>query len=184
MLESLYCRDPRLNSKALFLPQQEAMRHRAPALHKLHMGDSSFTPAPGPLEQGDMLDRLERQVLHQEERLAAEEAAVQKQRQGSDKEEEEESSEDEEDEHRAAGHDQDHTMLGHEKDGEVHHEDTSVADHDDDFEIFLSEMKSRFLAGHDSSFIDYAAVDADASLDEDWAAIANQDAQERYFDAD
>ena len=174
----------KLTYKALLFYAQEAMKHRAPDLHKLHMGDASFSAASGPLEEGDMLSRLERQVLYQEERLAAQEASRQKQRQGSEQEEEEESSEEDEGGGRMA--DQGQSMGSHQEDADdlEQQEGASTADHDNDFEIFLSEMKSRFLAGGDSQYIDYAAVDADTSLDEDWAAIANQDAQERYFDAD
>ena len=52
-----------------------------------------------------------------------------------------------------------------------------------DFDMLLSIMKARFMAGQDGG-VDYKALDADASLDDDWAAVAGHDAQERYFDAD
>jgi Coiled-coil domain containing protein (DUF2052) len=45
-------------------------------------------------------------------------------------------------------------------------------------------MRSRFLAGEDAEFVDYATIDADASLDDVWAREETLDAQERYFDAD
>ncbi|BDA42579.1 hypothetical protein COCOBI_03-4720 [Coccomyxa sp. Obi] len=168
---------------------EEAMRQRAPELHKLHMGDASSRSPSGPLEEGDMLGRLERQVIQQEDRLAAAQAAAaQKQ---SQREEEEETTDDEGADDKATYQGQDQNMAVHERSAdEVHVEGASGSnggascDAKEDFENFLSEMKSRFLAGKDSSFIDYTAVDADASLDEDWAAVADQDAQERYFDAD
>ncbi len=45
-------------------------------------------------------------------------------------------------------------------------------------------MRERFLAGREdaASGVDYAAVDADASLDERWARLAAQDAEDAYFD--
>jgi hypothetical protein len=44
-------------------------------------------------------------------------------------------------------------------------------------------MKERFLRGEEAG-VDYPAIDADASLDEDWAEQAGRDAEERYFDED
>ena len=167
------------------------MRQRAPDLHKLHMGDASLMLPMGPLKEGDMLGRLERQVIQQEDRLAvALEAAAQKQ---SQIEEEEESSDEEGGDDKAAnqGQSQDQNIAVHERSADdVQEEGASgsnggaPSEAEEDFANFLSEMKSRFMAGKDSDFIDYTAVDADASLDEDWAAVADQDAQERYFDAD
>lgn len=165
------------------------MRQRAPELHMLHMGNASLRSPSGPLEEGDMLGRFERQVIQQEDRLAAaQEAAAQKQ---SQREEEEEATDEEGGDDKAADQGQDQNMADHERSAdEVQEEGASGSnggapyDAEEDFEIFLSEMKSRFMAGKDSNFIDYTAVDADASLDEDWAAIADLDAQERYFDAD
>lgn len=165
------------------------MRQRAPELHKLHMGDALLRSPSGPMEAGDMLGRLERQVIQQEDRLAAaQEAAAEKQ---SQREGEEETTDEEGEDDKAADQGQDQNMAVHERSAdEVQEEGASGTnggapyDAEEDFENFLSEMKSRFMAGKDSNFIDYTAVDADASLDEDWAAIADQDAQERYFDAD
>ena len=47
---------------------------------------------------------------------------------------------------------------------------------------FLDLMKQRFLAGEDAPEVDYGAIDADASLDDDWAAVAARDAEDAYFD--
>ena len=52
-----------------------------------------------------------------------------------------------------------------------------------DKEEFLELMRARFLAGLDDD-VDYAAIDADRSLDEDLWALAEQDALDRYFDGD
>ncbi|KAL0041341.1 hypothetical protein WJX79_000173 [Trebouxia sp. C0005] len=51
-------------------------------------------------------------------------------------------------------------------------------------EDFLALMHQRFLAGDDKEYVDYAAIDKNAALDDDWAAQAEDDAQEKYFDAD
>ena len=47
---------------------------------------------------------------------------------------------------------------------------------------FLDQMKQRFLSGQDDE-VDYAAIDRDAGLDDDLAAEATRDFEERYFDA-
>ncbi|PSC75048.1 coiled-coil domain-containing 97 isoform A [Micractinium conductrix] len=46
---------------------------------------------------------------------------------------------------------------------------------------FLDLMKQRFLAGQEVG-VDYATIDADAELDEDWAVQAGRDAEDKYFD--
>ena len=58
------------------------------------------------------------------------------------------------------------------------------ADHAQNSEDFMALMQQRFLAGADHEHVDYAAIDKNASLDDDWAAQAEEDAQEKYFDAD
>ena len=55
----------------------------------------------------------------------------------------------------------------------------SAADRED----FLELMRARFLAGLDDD-VDYAVIDADASLDEDLRALEEQDALDQYFDGD
>lgn len=52
-----------------------------------------------------------------------------------------------------------------------------------DKEDFLELMRARFLAGLDED-VDYAAIDADRSLDDDFQALAEQDALDQYFDGD
>ena len=42
-------------------------------------------------------------------------------------------------------------------------------------------MHQRFLAGEDEG-IDYQKLDKDASLDDDWTAEQQQDAEDAYFD--
>ncbi len=50
---------------------------------------------------------------------------------------------------------------------------------------FLSEMESRFLLGQDGGHgVDYGTIDADASLDGDWLAQEERDAEDKYFDED
>lgn len=51
-------------------------------------------------------------------------------------------------------------------------------------EDFLALMHQRFLNGDDHEYIDYHAIDKNVTLDDDWAAQADGDAQEKYFDAD
>ena len=48
----------------------------------------------------------------------------------------------------------------------------------------LDEMQRRFLDGVDTEHVNYAEIDANAQLDEDWAAEQTQDAEDAYFDAD
>ncbi|MEW5307917.1 MAG: hypothetical protein WDW36_010285 [Sanguina aurantia] len=49
---------------------------------------------------------------------------------------------------------------------------------------FVMEMESRFLTGADAAFVDYAAIDSDSTLDNDWLDQAGRDAEEKYFDDD
>lgn len=44
-------------------------------------------------------------------------------------------------------------------------------------------MKERFLRGEETG-VDYHAIDADASLDDDWLDQRGQDAEDAYFDKD
>ena len=50
-------------------------------------------------------------------------------------------------------------------------------------EILVGIMRARFLSGEDSA-VNYRNIDNDASLDDDWAALAENDAQDRYFEDD
>ncbi|KAI7841196.1 hypothetical protein COHA_005162 [Chlorella ohadii] len=56
----------------------------------------------------------------------------------------------------------------------------SEAEAQENAAAFLDTMRQRFLAGQDAG-VDYAAIDADAELDEDWAAQQQQDAEDAYF---
>ncbi|GMH41517.1 hypothetical protein BSKO_09427 [Bryopsis sp. KO-2023] len=51
-------------------------------------------------------------------------------------------------------------------------------------EEFLWVMKERFLRGDDAEFVDYSAIDNDASLDDDWQEQQKNDMEEKYFDED
>lgn len=56
----------------------------------------------------------------------------------------------------------------------------SEAEAQENAAAFLDVMRQRFLAGQDAG-VDYAAIDADAELDDDWAATQQQDAEDAYF---
>ena len=51
-------------------------------------------------------------------------------------------------------------------------------------EEFRRVMRERFLEGREEAWsaAEYAKVDADVSLDERWARLAAQDAEDAYFD--
>ena len=61
------------------------------------------------------------------------------------------------------------------------------AETDPDRDARLAEfgrvMRERFLSGKDGEHVDYAAMDADESLDDTWRKEAAQDAEDAYFDA-
>jgi len=61
------------------------------------------------------------------------------------------------------------------------------AETDPDRDARLAEfgrvMRERFLSGEDGEHVDYAAMDADVSLDDTWRKEAAQDAEDAYFDA-
>ena len=48
-------------------------------------------------------------------------------------------------------------------------------------QMLVEVMQQQFLAGSDPG-VDYAAIDADAELDEHWQAEKAQDAEDAYFD--
>ncbi len=52
-----------------------------------------------------------------------------------------------------------------------------------DREDFLELMRARFLSGLETD-VDYGAIDGDAGLDEDLHGLADQDAQDKYFDSE
>jgi hypothetical protein len=53
--------------------------------------------------------------------------------------------------------------------------------HEERVEEFRGLMVSRFIGGMDAGIIDYAAVDADETLDGVWQAVKDQDAEDAYF---
>lgn len=49
-------------------------------------------------------------------------------------------------------------------------------------EIFLDIMKQKFLSGQDPS-INYLSIDTDTSLDDHFADLKRQNAEDAYFDS-
>ena len=47
---------------------------------------------------------------------------------------------------------------------------------------YKTEMKERFLRGHDADYVDYGAIDGDQELDDHWLEQRGRDEEERYFD--
>lgn len=45
-------------------------------------------------------------------------------------------------------------------------------------------MESRFLAGEDAAFVDYASIDTNAQLDDHWLEQRGRDAEDAYFDSE
>lgn len=126
------------------------------------------------------------QVLLQEQKHA-ELQREQQERQRRQQQEEEEEEEDENEEDERPSGDREASAQPRGGDSRAADSHAAASEHavnDEDFEMFRSEMQARFLAGEDVGFVDYATIDADTTLDDDWAAVANQDAQEQYFDAE
>ena len=173
---------------------QEAMRQRAPTLHEQYMGGGS-APMPALPRGIDTFDRLELEAMLQEQRNAdLKDVRPVNSMQGEEEEEEEEEEDDDQEEVGAAPR----PRLASEKEKEAAASSMQEGDAEAssragtaegeggggrDFDMLVSVMKARFMAGQDGG-VDYKALDADASLDDDWAAVKSHDAQERYFDAD
>ena len=49
-------------------------------------------------------------------------------------------------------------------------------------EIFLDIMKQKFLSGQDTS-INYLSIDTDTTLDDHFADVERQNAEDAYFDS-
>lgn len=47
--------------------------------------------------------------------------------------------------------------------------------------LWVCLLQARYLSGEDEG-VDYGAIDADASLDDDFARERQQDAEDAYFD--
>lgn len=151
---------------------EEAMRSRAPLLHQQYIGQRPPAAAPSaPTLSGTLLrqhDEQEHQTKLQQQQ--EQEAMV---------EEEEETSSGEADENEEVQHfkdDEDAESLSANK-------YTTLTDPQNTAD-FLALMHQRFLTGADHEHVDYNTIDKNATLDDDWAAQAEGDAQEKYFDAD
>lgn len=157
----------------------DAMRARAPLLHQQYLGQ--FAPATATPTAPTLSGTLLRQ--HDEEQHRNK---LQKQQeQESMVEQEEESSSDDTREGVPSGvpksdpDDIQEQDLFASKHGHI-----VTAEHAQNSDDFMALMQQRFLSGADHEHVDYAAIDKNARLDDDWAAQAEEDAQEKYFDAD
>ena len=154
----------------------EAMRTRAPLLHQQYLGQytSAAASSTAPTLSGTLLRQHdEEQHRNRLQQQQEQEAMVE--------EGEEETSSDDDNTKEKPG-------LGDAGTSQELHADkyssSLPADHAQNSEDFMALMQQRFLAGDDHEHVDYAAIDKNASLDDDWAAQAEEDAQEKYFDAD
>ena len=149
---------------------EDAMRGRAPLLHQQYLGQ--YAPAATSTTAPTLSGTLLRQHDEEQHRNKLQ----QQQEQEDLVEEEEDTSSDECD---TSCHRSSHQELPADKHGTV------LSGHQlQNSEDFLALMHQRFLAGDDKEYVDYAAIDKNATLDDDWAAQAQDDAQEKYFDAD
>lgn len=154
---------------------EEAMRSRAPLLHQQYIGQPpAATPCNAPTLSGTLLRQHDEQE-HQNK-------LQQQQEQENMVEEEEDTSSEEADANVNAQqpnyNDFDPKLFPASK-----HGDEPSADPQSN-EDFLALMHQRFLSGDDHEYVDYHAIDKNVALDDDWAAQAEGDAQEKYFDAD
>lgn len=158
---------------------EEAMRRRAPLLYEQYIGQ--YAPAAAPSATAPTLPGT---LLRQHDEQQHREKLQQQQEQEAMVEEEEESPSESSDtvhsdsqEHAPSSLQADsHEMFPANKHG--------TGDQSQNTEDFLALMHQRFLAGDDSEYVDYAVIDKNAMLDDDWAAQAEGDAQEKYFDAE
>ena len=154
---------------------EEAMRSRAPLLHQQYIGQRPAATTPSaPTLSGTLLRQHDEQE-HQDK-------LQQQQEQEAMVEEEEDTSSEDADANLDAQQPQ-----GAESDPQLplanKHGETLSADPQNN-EDFLALMHQRFLNGGDHEYVDYHAIDKNVTLDDDWAAQAEGDAQEKYFDAD
>ena len=156
---------------------EEAMRNRAPLLHHQYIGQyAPAAPATAATLSDSAMQQLEEQEHQTRLQKAKEEQAM--------VEEEEETSSDEE------GHPAKPVSKYPAISSDQHNEDPvayvdiSPADRIQYKEDFVQMMQQRFLCGRDHEHVNYPDIDANVTLDDDWAAQANEDAQEKYFDAD
>lgn len=158
----------------------DAMRDRAPLLHHEYVGQYAPADTAKPATLSDsVMQQLESQEHKKRLQKAREEQAMVE-------EEEESSSDDEQD--AAAAHQIPVKVpaVSTEADSQDLNASSNIPlnDRAEYQEDFLQIMQHRFLSGKDHEHVDYADIDANPALDDDWAAQADGDAQEKYFDAD
>lgn len=152
----------------------DAMRTRAPLLHQQYIGQ--YTPAAtasaATLSDSAMQQLEEQQHQTRLQIAKAEQAMV---------EEEQETSSDEES-------NTEQPVLKHPVDQHSQGSESCIdipsADRAQYREDFVELMQQRFLSGKDHEHVNYRDIDANVALDDDWATEADDDAQEKYFDAD
>ncbi|KAK9816892.1 hypothetical protein WJX72_006847 [[Myrmecia] bisecta] len=134
----------------------EAMRKRGPLLHHQYIGQYQ-----APAIRAARTNKLSDSILQQHDELQTQLRMAQ-QREAEDMVEEESDSDESEPEAapRASGAGQPQSNQ----------------------EEFLEIMRAKFLAGQDGEFVDYATVDRDSTLDDDWLAQQRQDAEDAYFE--
>ena len=153
---------------------EEAMRNRAPLLHQQYIGQRPVAVASSaPTLSGTLLRQHDEQE-HQNK--------LQQQKEQEAMVEEEEESSSEEAEEDGQTQQSKHDTSGLEQPSANKHGDASADPQNT--EDFLALMHQRFLNGADHEYVDYSSIDKNATLDDDWAAQAEGDAQEKYFDAD
>lgn len=156
----------------------DAMRGRAPLLHQQYVG--LYAPAAAPSATAPTLSgTLLRQHDEEQHRNRLQQ---QKESEAMIEEEEESSSEDSGLLHSHSG--QTAEASRNEEVSANKHGNIAPGDQLQNSQDFIALMHQRFLAGDDHEYVDYGAIDKNAALDEDWAAQADGDAQEKYFDAD
>lgn len=60
----------------------------------------------------------------------------------------------------------------------------SAEEMQDQLDQFTLIMQQKFLAGEDSTYLDYSMIDNDERLDDHWFKEATYDAEEKYFEDD
>ena len=73
--------------------------------------------------------------------------------------------------------------AGHSRASQPEPTEEEIAAIEENQDTLESIMRARFLSGKDPS-VNYEDIDNDTSLDHDWAAQIDQDAQDRYFEED
>ena len=156
---------------------EDAMRNRAPLLHQHYIGQ--YAPAAS-ATAATLSDSAMHQLQEQEHQArlqkAKEEQAM--------VEEEDETSSDEEDSNQKPVSKYPSVSSEQHDQNTAAYVDITPADRIQYKEDFVQMMQQRFLSGKDHEHVNYPDIDANVALDDDWAAQADEDAQEKYFDAD